>query len=411
MENKVRTPEAKKPRARKPKNVKPDDSTPESDLCEVTRYIETPTIKILWGRAAGRCQFSGCNKDLTRSSVTQEDVNIGQQAHIYSFTRSGPRGHEGVPKEELNSVENLILVCHGCHRKFDQKADGGRYKAKLVKEMKKDHEKRIHLVTGIDSDRKSHMLFYGANVDDRSSPFDFNDAGAAMFPRRYPAESEAIDLALIGSISRDDGPEYWRRQAEELIAIFDQQVRARVSRRSIEHLSVFALAPQPLLILLGTLLGDIVPANVFQRHREPEQTWAWPESAERLELVTREPTNFDGPPAIVLGLSATVTHDRIERILPGARIWEVTVPEPSLELVKSRDHLVQFRTLIRRLLDKIKAKHGQTTTLHVFPVAAVSFAVEFGRIRMPKADMPWRVYDQINRQDGFVATLDIPYGG
>jgi SMODS-associated and fused to various effectors sensor domain len=412
MQNKAGSPEAKKPRARKPKTEKFDDSSSESDLREVTRHISTVTTAMLWGRAAGRCQFSGCNMDLTRSPVTQENVNIAQRAHIYSFAKEGPRGHEGVTKDELNSVENLILVCHGCHRKLDHKEDGGRYQAPLIKEMKQVHEERIRLVTRIDSDRKSHMFFYGANVGDHNSPLDFDDAGAAMFQSgRYPAEPEAIDLALVGSISRDDGPTYWRRQADELVVQFERRVRDRVNRRSIEHLSVFAIAPQPLLVLLGTLIGDIVPADVYQRHREPRQTFVWPPSAEPIELTVREPDNFDGVPALVLGLSGTVTHDRIDQVLPEARIWEVTVPEPRLDLVKSRDQLVQFRTLLRKLFDRIKAKHGQTTLLHIFPVASNSFAVELGRSRMSKADMPWLVYDQNNRRDGFIPGLNIPYGG
>jgi hypothetical protein len=61
-------------------------------------------------------------------------------------------------------------------------------------------------------------------------------------------------------------------------------------------------------------------------------------------------------------------------------------------------------------MDRIKAAHGQTTPLHVFPVASVSAAIEFGRIRMPKADMPWRIYDQVNDRGGFVFALSIPQG-
>jgi hypothetical protein len=367
---------------------------------------------MLWGRAAGRCQFAGCNEDLTRSHVTQEDVNAGQRAHIYSFSKGGPRGHGGVTDEELNSVENLLLVCYTCHRKIDREQDGGRYPAALVKEMKRGHEARIHLVAGIDSDRKSHMLFYGANIGELSSPFDFADAGTAMFrSERYPAEPRAIDLALLGSVSRDDGPEYWPLQANELASKFERRVGELVKDRSIEHLSVFALAPQPLLVLLGTLLGDIIPTDVYQRHREPRQTWIWPSSATPLELTVREPARWDGPPALLLGLSATVTHDRIERVLPGACIWEVTVPGPSLHLVKSREHLAQFRVLVQKLFDRIKAEHGQMTMLHVFPVVSNSLAVEFGRARLSKADMPWRVYDQVNLRDGFIPGVDIPFGG
>ena len=61
-------------------------------VAEVTRYIGIATERELWGRAAGRCQFSGCNRLLYKSSVTQESVNLAQKAHIYSFSEKGPRG-------------------------------------------------------------------------------------------------------------------------------------------------------------------------------------------------------------------------------------------------------------------------------------------------------------------------------
>jgi hypothetical protein len=47
-------------------------------------------------------------------------------------------------------------------------------------------------------------------------------------------------------------------EAENLCRKFDLQVRERLATGEIKHLSVFSLAPQPLLIMLGSLLGDIV---------------------------------------------------------------------------------------------------------------------------------------------------------
>jgi hypothetical protein len=342
--------------------------------------------------------------------VTQERVNASQKAHIYSFSADGPRGHDGLTEEQLNCVENLILVCHECHRKIDQFADGGRYPACRLKEMKADHERRIELVTGIDPGRRSHVLFYGANVGAHSTPFVFNDAATAMFPLRYPVEPHAIALGIIDSSTQDRAAHYWEREATELAIQFERRIRDRVSRQEVDHLSVFALAPQPLLVLLGTLLGDIVPADVYQRHREPP-TWSWPTTASPLAFELQEPAASDGPPALVLSLSATVTRDRIEAVLgPEASVWGVTIPRPNNDFIKSREHLSQFRAVLRPLLDRIKAAHGQTTLLNVFPAAPVSVAVEFGRARMPKADMPWRIYDQNNQRGGFVAALNIPFG-
>jgi len=38
---------------------------------EIKRHIKAQAERELWARAAGRCQFSGCNSLLYRSSVTR----------------------------------------------------------------------------------------------------------------------------------------------------------------------------------------------------------------------------------------------------------------------------------------------------------------------------------------------------
>lgn len=174
------------------------------------------------------------------------------------------------------------------------------------------------------------------------------------------------------------------------------------------HLSVFAIAPQPLLIRLGTLLSELTQADVFQRHREP-QTWEWPKQGRRIGFMVEEPSSFDGPPALVFALSAPVKDDRITAVIgANAAIWRVTAARPSTDLIKSRAHLAVFRDLLGPLLDRIKACHGQTTALHIFPVMGVAAAVELGRVRMPKAHMPWIIFDQVNHQGGFIHALTIP---
>jgi hypothetical protein len=365
---------------------------------------------MLWGRAAGRCEFTGCNQALWKSSVTQEQVNIAQKAHIHSFSAEGPRGNRGIPKRRINGLENLILVCHQCHQKIDHDKDGGNYTAGLLLQMKREHELRIARVTGIASNKRSHIVLYGANIGIHSSPLNYQEAATALFPNRYPAADAPIELATVNSSFSDRDHGFWTVESTELRRKFDQRVRERLAMGDVEHLSVFAIAPQPLLILLGTLIGDIVPTDVYQRHREPP-TWEWPVSTSTPAFEVRRTGTPSGQPALVIALSATVTPDRIVSVLgPEASTWTVTVPAPHNDVTKSREQLSQFRSVLRSVLDQIKAVHGQTTALHVFPVGPVSAAVEFGRIRMPKADMPWQVYDQVNDRGGFVPALAIPNG-
>src|SRR4029077_9937617 len=141
----------------------------------------------------------GCNQPLWKSRVTQEQVNIAEKAHIYSFSGRGPRGNIGISEADLQTLSNLILVCHACHRKIDRKRDGGRYTVALLQQMKGAHEQRIELVSGIAPEKSSHVLLYGASIGDHSSPLSYFDAAPALFPGRYPAAARAIELSVHNS--------------------------------------------------------------------------------------------------------------------------------------------------------------------------------------------------------------------
>lgn len=377
---------------------------------EVTRSVPHSVECLLWGRAAGRCEFGGCNQPLWKSRVTQEQVNTAEKAHIYSFSGRGPRGNIGISGADLHNLSNLMLVCHACHRKIDRKRDGGRYTVSLLQEMKQAHERRIELVSAIAPEKSSYVLLYGANIGDHSSPLNYFDAASALFPDRYPAADRAIELSVHNSSFCDRDAAFWRNEAFELRRKFERQVRLQVAEGGIQHLSVFAIAPQPLLILLGSLLGDIVPSDVYQRHREPA-TWQWPPESEMQLFRLLRPSSVDGKPALVFEVSATVNVERIHRVLgERASVWSIGVPAPHNDVVKTSRQKAEFRTLVRTALDQIKGVHGQTEVLHVFPAMPVSLAVEFGRVRMPKADMPWLLYDQVNAQGGFIRALTIPEG-
>jgi hypothetical protein len=377
---------------------------------EVTRSVPVSVQCLLWGRAAGRCEFGGCNQPLWKSRVTQEQVNIAEKAHIYSFAGLGPRGNLGVSAADLHNLSNLMLVCRACHRKIDKKLDGGRYTVSLLQQMKVAHERRIEVVSAIAAEKSSHVLLYGANVGDHSSPLNYVQAAVALFPNRYPAADRAIELSVHNSSFCDRDAGFWQNEAFELRRKFERQVRVQVAEGGVQHLSVFAIAPQPLLILLGSLLGDIVPVDVYQRHREPT-TWEWPPQGGTQAFRLLRPTCTEGQPALVFEVSATVEVGRIQRVLgEKASVWSIGVPAPHNDVVKSDRQKVEFRALVRTALDQIKAIHGQTEVLHVFPAMPVSLAVELGRVRMPKADMPWLVYDQVNARGGFIRALMIPDG-
>lgn len=374
----------------------------------VTRYIDDKTERELWGRAAGRCQFSDCNRLLYKSSVTQESVNISQRAHIYSFAKDGPRGRGPFTKEPagLNKVGNLMLVCYDCHKKIDGDKKGVRYSADLLKDWKEAHESRIRIVTGISPNKKSHVVLFGAKIGEDRSPLQYDDAVSAMFPSWYPADERPVSLSMLSS-DDDSMPEYWASETRNLEKEFDRQICGRLDQPNALHFSVFALAPQPLLIRLGSLLTDKINVTVYQLHRTPK-TWQWQPHPDGFSFRVNEPQEKKGIPVLLFSLSAKISPERISAVLPGKlSIWEVTIDQPHNDFLQSEAQLSMFRGIMPKLISKISADHPCLSELHIFPAMPLSCAVEFGRIRMPKADAKWIIYDQNNKHQRFTAALTI----
>lgn len=377
---------------------------------DITRYISNDVERELWAKAAGRCQFNGCNRPLYKSPVTQEKVNISEKAHIYSFAKDGPRGWGPLVtnKKELNKISNLMLMCHDCHKLIDQDKTGNKYSASLLQRWKNDHEQRIYITAGIAPNCKSHVVIYGANIGDEKSPIQYLEVAEAMFPVRYPAEDKPITLSMSCE-HEDRNSHYWKTENDHLYAIFQRQIEPRIKENNPAHFSLFSLAPQPLLIKLGTMFTDKIPVDVYQPIREPK-TWKWQAYPDGFDFISIEPPNTNHPPALIISLSDSVSHDRVTAELGASiSIWEITVPRTFLhnDFIRSSAQLSQFRETVRKIMVSIKEKHGQTTPLNIFPAMPVSCAIEMGRSRMPKADMPWIIYDQNHKEGKFIKALEV----
>ena len=364
----------------------------------------------LWARAAGRCEFNNCNRPLYKSPVTQEQGNISEIAHIWSVSESGPRGW-GVFKtarQKLNELPNLMLLCHDCHKTIDADKNGELYSAKLLQHWKDEHERRVAVVTGVDPSKKSHVVLFGANIGEEKSLLQPEHAKESLFPEMYPADERSIELSMSWE-GKDDQENYWRVESKNLEDVFRRKVIPVLESDPHAHFSVFSLAPMPLMMLLGALLTDKTPSQVFQLHREPHQTWKWLDyDSSGFDYIVKEPANTEHPPALVISLSAKINPDRITSVLGGdVSLWELTIDSPNNDFLKSKEQLSRFREVVRKLMVDINQAHGLTGVLSIFPAMPVACAVELGRVRMPKADLPWVVYDQNDKCGCFIEALKI----
>lgn len=168
------------------------------------------------------------------------------------------------------------------------------------------------------------------------------------------------------------------------------------------------MAPMPLLIKLGSLFTDKISVDTYQPIREPK-TWRWQEEPKDFEFVVTNDEEYEKEPVLILSLSGKISRDRIYEVTgQDVNIWEITVPESFLHnnFMRSKAQLSLFRKEIRKLMVQINEKHSKKP-LKIFPAMPISCAIELGRVRMPKSDMQWIVYDQNHKANKFIEAITI----
>ncbi len=98
--------------------------------------ISERTIMLLNVQSACRCQFRGCNADLSKDVLTSRKVNLAHIAHIVAAKCDGPRGDDPMPVEERNHINNLMLVCMVHHKIIDDKSPEADFPKELMLDLK-----------------------------------------------------------------------------------------------------------------------------------------------------------------------------------------------------------------------------------------------------------------------------------
>ncbi|MDK4733941.1 HNH endonuclease [Rhizobium sp. CNPSo 3490] len=363
---------------------------------------------IVWARAAGRCEFRGCNCNLIGDLLTgKDDLNRAYIAHIVSDAPGGPRGDKLLSPQLSTDPSNLMLLCDTHHRLIDGSSTWREYPSHVLLEMKAEHEDRVEGVTSISRDRGCHVIRFAAGIGKNESPVNTDAIREALLPEFYPVRNGMIDLDVPDLGIPDSDPAYWRLHQRLLREKYHERVKGRLERNEIGRLAVFGLAPMPLLIELGRLISDISEAHVRQRLREPT-TWEWQSEPGEMELVREEPVSSGSVIALKLGVSGPIDDGRITAVLgDDVSIWSLSAKNANNDILRTQSDLALWRRELRAVLENIKDRHARTDIVHVFPAVPVSAAVELGRVWMPKAHLPMRIYDHNWALGGFRQTLDI----
>lgn len=369
------------------------------------------TVRLqLWIKSAGRCEFKGCNTPVWHNGLTLSEGNFAEVAHIIGSSKDGPRGTD--ESEDLQTdYSNLMLLCQRCHKEIDDHPE--MYPIELLKSWKQEHENRIEIQTSHPEDiHKSTILTCLINIGDRITPINFEAARNAMFPK-YPTDFKGVAIKET-EFNRFGSEVEWQSFAEnkikrKLLRYFEEGT----DEVSTKHLSIFGMAPMPLLVFLGKCVGDTIPSEIYQSHRNIEntsKTWNWQESSvgDTLFIVTNEKDVSGEVVILKLAISDFLHEDKYLNLL-GNQVseYQITVSEPSQHFLKTKKQLEIFSHEYRKLLNVIQLKHGRNCKILLLLAVPVAIAVECGRVIVPTKDPEIYACEYFKDGGGYKSVLRI----
>ncbi len=99
--------------------------------------ITEKTRKLLWGPSGNKCAI--CRRTLSIDATAESDESvIGDECHIISGKKEGPRADPNFPADEIDDVENLLLLCRVDHKMVDDQSET--YTPDVLRNVKSMHE-------------------------------------------------------------------------------------------------------------------------------------------------------------------------------------------------------------------------------------------------------------------------------
>ncbi len=102
--------------------------------------ITDKSRKILWGRSGSLCAFCRAHLVIEASALDAESI-VGDECHIISGALNGPRHDQNINPEEIDSLDNLLLLCRVHHKLVDDQPET--FTAHTLRQLKANHEKWV----------------------------------------------------------------------------------------------------------------------------------------------------------------------------------------------------------------------------------------------------------------------------
>ena len=159
------------------------------------RIYAQKTLKILFALSGNECAAPGCTVSVVISATDKSKAQImGNICHIYSFAENGPRGKAGLTEKDINSHENLIVLCPNHHTVVDRQHET--YPASTLRKWKETHEgkTRRDLPEDLDSEQ-AEIIYYPVKLVDQHIENEIGQLRKSQFFVEFNGVNTALTLA------------------------------------------------------------------------------------------------------------------------------------------------------------------------------------------------------------------------
>lgn len=386
-----------------------------SDLHGRRISVNESVVRRVWVAAGGRCTI--CNTLVVENDMTGQPVFTGELAHIVGATAGSgsPRGNDPMGLPQRAEANNLMLLCGAEHKVIDSKPLWTTYSTDVLRAFKTQHESEIRELTALRHRPKSTVLRVVGDIRGDTVDFSRDSVVRAMLAQQLlpdfsmHAAGDDFEVDLRRQVGeKGNAQSYWDFAAQTLRERL-APLGKHIKDRKVEHLSVFALARIPLLVLLGTLLDDATRVTVVNKRRDVDSGWGWPGPGPSSNLTfTIDAVPGHGDPVVTFSLSGPVDLDAFPAELTGRPRYDLraTGVDLSPTVLRSVEDLECFTEAWRRLLARLEAERRNQPISVIAAVPAVA-AVHIGRALMRGAHPPLRLFDRDPASNTYAFAIEV----
>jgi hypothetical protein len=352
------------------------------------RHYSDRTLKLLWGRAAGRCAMPECRLEVFADAIDYDPIVVfGDIAHVAAAGDEGPRANTELDTTQRNDYDNLILLCKNCHSKID--GQPGYNTVERLKDIKQAHESWVRASL---PERGRSTTGWAALVLRGDHPVDLATLTEAVSPDFIVGAPQVLQVPTDATdwqaVDRTIAT-----KARELLSgddVFDRR------------LAVFPLAPISACISLGYHLTSRPHVRLFQHHRDA-RTWSWPRVVRPAQdiIISGLDANSsqEATATFIFHYSAVITDDALtEAGAPLGYRVDFRVPEPNTGWLRHPGQMTWAAQDARNAFERTMKLLPNAKTWHLFYAGPAPLAVAIGQQLNPTMYPAVQLYEYRHKE-------------